>query len=62
MEQIEQEDLDIKIDNKIKKKKGAISSRKRSPLALAPIQQSVTPHPQVISPLNHEPIINLEEK
>ncbi len=39
MEQIEQEDLDIKIDNKIKKKKGgAMSNRKRSPLALAPIQ------------------------
>jgi hypothetical protein len=38
MEQIEQEDLDIKIDEKIKKKKGSISTRKRSPLALAPIQ------------------------
>jgi hypothetical protein len=38
MEQIEQEDLDIQIDNKLKKKKGGISNRKRSPLALAPIQ------------------------
>ena len=38
MEQIEQEDLDIRIDEKSKKKKAAVSSRKRSPLALAPIQ------------------------
>lgn len=40
MEQIEQEDLDIRIDEKVKRKKaaGGLSGRKRSPLALAPIQ------------------------
>jgi hypothetical protein len=39
MEQIEQEDLDIRIDEKVKRKKaaGGLSGRKRSPLALAPI-------------------------